>query len=113
MAVQTLSKGWMKVGRLFAGGLQIKNGRIGFTKVTVSVNPASITTLAVGSTVVAVTGVKTGDTVIAQPPAALEAGLVLVSAIATADNQVTLRILNATAGTIDAAAANWIFTILG
>ena len=79
----------------------------GIRKVTVSVNPASINAGAVGTTAVTVAGVATGDMVHMEPPAALETGLVPISAIVTNANEVTITLFNQTAAQIDGAARNW------
>lgn len=81
-------------------------------KATVSVDLASISTLAVVETSVTVTGAATGDAVIATPPAALAAGLMVVGAFVSAANTVKLRVYNSTGGSIDEAAANWVFTLI-
>lgn len=81
-------------------------------KSTVSVDLASIGTLAVVEATVTVTGAATGDAVIATPPAALAAGLMVVGAYVSAANTVKLRVYNSTGGSVDEAAANWIFTLI-
>lgn len=74
-----------------------------------TVDPASIATGVAANTAVAITGVAVDDVVQAVPPAALEA-LAVQSARAGA-NTVTLRLVNATAGAVDAASATWQFYV--
>ncbi len=82
-------------------------------KGTVSVDPASIDTLAVGEVTVTVTGAAVGDAVIMHPPAAgLTAGLIVADARVSATNEVKVRIYNSTAGAVNEAAANWIYTLI-
>lgn len=79
----------------------------------VTVDPASLTTLAAGNTDVTISGVKTGDHVIGMvPPATLETGLQFVGANVQAANTVRIKIFNASAGTIDGAALVWKYVIL-
>lgn len=74
----------------------------------VNVDLASIAANSVTDTSVTVAGVKAADGVVAQPPAALPAGLTY-SAYVTADNTVKLRVQNTTGAAIDAPAGNWRF----
>lgn len=103
----------------FSGALASSSVNIGsggalsyVSKSTVSVDLASIGTLAVVEASVTVAGAATGDAVIATPPAALAAGLMVVGAFVSAADTVKLRVYNSTGGSIDEAAANWIFTII-
>lgn len=79
--------------------------------VTASVNPASLAATTKAGTAVTITGVATGDFVIAVPPAALEDDLIFTGARVTAADEVTVYIYNPTAGAIDAAAADWDFLV--
>jgi hypothetical protein len=84
----------------------------GFFKVgPVSVNPASIGAVASGDTAVTVQGVQTDMDVVALPPTDLDAGLALQAAWVSAQNQITVRLTNASAGAVDGAAKNWYFLI--
>jgi hypothetical protein len=76
-------------------------------RATASVNPASLATDVAGNTAVTITGIAANDVITPIPPAALE-NLHVQSAIASTDT-VTVRLGNATAGTIDAASATWTF----
>lgn len=57
-------------------------------------------------------GVKTGDQVIAMPPANINIGLVVRSCVATADNVITLAVQNLTGSTIDAPSGVWTFLVV-
>jgi hypothetical protein len=74
-----------------------------------SLNFASIAAGGVGTLTVTVLGARAGVgmQVTVTPPSTLEAGLVLRLAAITADDTVTLALLNTTAGAIDPAAAVW------
>lgn len=82
------------------------------SKSTVSVDLASIAAGATAEATVTVTGAAAGDAVIANPPATIAAGLGVVGAYVSAANTVKLRVHNSTAGAIDEAAANWVFTLI-
>lgn len=78
-----------------------------FHEFTPSVDPPSIAAGTATDVAVTVTGVVTADHITAIPPAAIEAGLVLLTARASGTNTVTLRLHNSTAGAIDGAARTW------
>lgn len=84
----------------------------GVRKVTASVNPASINGGALGTTAVTVAGVVAGDMIVMEPPAALEAGLVPISAIVTGANTVTVTLYNPTGAPVDGAARDWTFLVI-
>lgn len=81
-------------------------------KVTASVNPASLAAVTKSGTAVTVSGVVAGDLVVAIPPATLEDDLIPAGAVATATDEVTLYLYNASAGAVDGAALTWTFLIL-
>ncbi len=81
-------------------------------KATVSVNPADLATLTKAGTAVTVAGVAAGDIVLATPPATLEDDLIPAGAIVTGANEVTLYLYNASAGSVNGAALNWVLTII-
>lgn len=83
----------------------------GFFKVTASVDPASLNTDIAGDTAVTVQGVQTDMDVIPLPPTDLETGLICQSAWVSAQNTISVRIVNTSAGTIDGAAKTWEFLI--
>lgn len=80
-------------------------------RLTAAVDPGSLATDVIGNTAVAVTGVATTDDIIAIPPVDLEAGLVAQSAWASNANEVTVRIQNVSAGTVDGASKTWAFIV--
>lgn len=83
-----------------------------FRVAAVAVDPPSIlanTTTNVD--VVVGAGVKAGDFIDAQPPDALEHGLLCQGATAPVDGTIRLRISNFTAGAIDGASRLWNFNV--
>ena len=56
--------------------------------------------------------VKSGDRVIAIPPAMLEAGIAVVGCHTVADGSFSLRTTNPSAGAINPASASWAFVVL-
>lgn len=80
-------------------------------EVSASVNPDSMNTCTSTDTAVSVTGILTTDIIQAIPPAALEAGINLSHAWASAADQITVRLGNVTAGTVNPAAATWRFLV--
>jgi hypothetical protein len=76
---------------------------------------ASVGSGAVLDSVVTATGVRYQDSdgnpidmcMAVHEPAAVVAGIVIVSARVTADNQVTVRLFNPTAGAVDLASGSW------
>lgn len=81
-------------------------------KAAVSVDLASIATVSVVEATVTVAGAVAGDSVIATPPATLTAGLMVAGAFVSAADTVKLRVYNSTGGSVDEAAANWVFTLI-
>jgi hypothetical protein len=79
---------------------------------TISVNPASITTLASAETAVTITGAAVGDIVIMNVPASLETGLIFSGARVSAADTVQVRLSNMTAGSVDGAARDWTYQII-
>lgn len=105
-----LSKGEVRAGAIQLGTAA---GFVrGFITGSVSVDPASIATVTRAGTAVTVTGAEVGDTVIANPPATLEAGLLFVGAEVTAADEVTVYLYNHTGGAVDGAAISWVITVL-
>jgi hypothetical protein len=91
----------------FQGQGTIKTG-------TVSVNPASIATLAVGEVTLTISGAVVGDKVVMNPPAAgLTAGVFYTGdARVSAADTVKIRIYNSTGGSVDEAAATWDYCLI-
>lgn len=79
---------------------------------TVSVNPASLATLASSETSVTISGAAVGDIVIMNVPASLETGLAFSGARVSATDTVLVRLTNVTAGSVDGAALNWTYSII-
>jgi hypothetical protein len=75
-----------------------------------TVDPGNIGAAVAANTAVTVTGVATGDVVDVIPPTTLEA-VAVQSAIATAANTITLRLVNDSAAAIDPASATWTFYV--
>jgi len=73
---------------------------------------ANHTAVASVDTDVVSTLVKSGDVVIAVPPAALEAGIGVQGTHTVANGSFKLRTTNASAGAINPAAASWTFLVL-
>ena len=81
-------------------------------KLSTTVDPANHTAVASVDTTVTSTLVKSGDTVLAVPPATLEAGIGVQGCHTVADGSFKLRTTNASAGAIDPASATWTFLVL-
>lgn len=105
----------------FSGPIVSTNGfkpgtsTVGFTQVytgTVSVDPGSLLTQTSEDVTVTITGAASGDIVIMNPPATLEATLAFGGAYVSAANTVKVRIVNFSAGTVDGAALSWTYAIL-
>ena len=73
---------------------------------------ANHTAVASVDTDVTSTLVKSGDVVIAVPPAALEAGIGVQGTHTVANGSFKLRTTNASAGAINPASAGWTFVVL-
>jgi hypothetical protein len=80
-------------------------------KGSVTINPASISSAAVGETSVTISGAAVGDTVIMNAPAAIESGCVWSSFVSATDT-VKLRIANLSGGALDCASASWDYCII-
>lgn len=80
-------------------------------KGTVTIDPASIASAAIGETSVTITGAAAGDTVIMNAPAAIEAGCVWCAYVSAA-NTVKLRIANLSGGALDCASATWNYCLI-
>jgi hypothetical protein len=97
---------------LAASGGQTYEGLFSFTA---TVDPASIGAVGAGNTTVTVPSGVTllaTDTILAVPPAALEAGVAVQGAYYASATTLTLRLTNASAGAIDPASATWTFIVL-
>lgn len=90
-------------GDLTAGTLAVGSSGSVIKKIatgTGAIDLASIPAGATGSGTITVTGAAAGDVVIVNPPA-LTTGLGFVGAAVTGANEVTVYVLNATAGAVD------------
>ena len=74
---------------------------------TVSINPASISTVSRAVTPFTITGARVGDMLIVSPPATLNDDLLFVGAKVTGDDEGSIYLYNPTGGSIDDAAATW------
>ncbi len=83
------------------GGTQITK----IVKGTISIDSASMLTLAGNVTSLTITGAAVGDSVVITPgTVGFEAGIIAVGAYVSATNTVKVTMFNTTGGTIDAAA---------
>lgn len=100
----------------FSGASLTINSGTAITKIlkgTITVNPASVLTLATTEVTVTLTGAVAGDVITVNPPAAgLTAGMVVCDARVSATDEVKIRIFNGSAGTVDEASGTWLYTIL-
>lgn len=107
--MNTLTKGKAKVGSIAIGDgdtlFGIKTG-------VVSLNPASIATVTRGTVTFTLAGAKTTDTIVMNPPAALNDDLIFVGASVTAADTVTVYLYNPTLGAIDDVALNWNYLLI-
>ena len=74
---------------------------------TIAIDPPSIATVSRGAATATLTGVKAGDIIVLQPPAALNDDLVFCGADVTADDTVTAYLYNPTGGSIDDSSRSW------
>ncbi len=80
---------------------------------TVTVDLASVLTLATTECTVTVTGAAVGDICMVTPPAAgLTAGMCICNAVVSATDTVKIRVFNGSAGTIDEASGTWGFCLI-
>ena len=79
---------------------------------TATVDPANHTAVASVDTDVTAALVKSGDVVVAVPPATLEAGIAVQGCHTVANGTFKLRTTNASAGAINPASASWTFVVL-
>lgn len=97
-------------------GIEVGTSGTQITKIvkgTVSVNPSSLLTGTGEILEVTLTGAAVGDAVILHPPAAgLTTGLQICQAYVSAADEVKIQIWNPTGGTINEAAADWIYTLI-
>jgi len=104
MSINRLTKGQAAVGALVVGTANTVY-KIDFG--TTSLNPASIAATTRAGTTFTLTGAKTTDIIVVNPPADLNDDLLFVGASVTADDTVTVWLYNPTAGAIDDSARTW------
>lgn len=79
---------------------------------TVTVDLASVLTLATTEKTLTITGAVAGDFVLFVPPTAgLTAGMCICNAVVSAADTVKLRVFNGSGGTIDEASGTWGYMI--
>lgn len=98
-------------GEAAVGAMQIGSGDTvyGTDAGTVSINPASIASVTRVGTTFTLTGAKTGDILIMNPPADLNDDLLFVGCAVTGDNEGTVYLYNPTGGGIDDTAKTWTY----
>lgn len=109
------TKGPFQVWKLIVtgGGIKIGSKTIdGILTGTVSINPASIAATSRAATSVTIAGVKVGDTVVLEPPAALNDDLLYVGCRVTANDTVAVYLYNPTGGAIDDSARDWDYRVI-
>lgn len=79
--------------------------------VSVTFNPASVASATSAEQTVTVTGVKSGDIVVAVNKPSATAGVGIVNARVSAANTVALTFMNATAGAVDPGSESYTFMI--
>lgn len=96
-------------GEIAVGGLQVGTAdtvyAIDFG--TVSLDPASINATTRAATTFTLTGARTTDIIIMNPPAGLNDDLIFAGARVTADDTVSVYLYNPTAGSINDTAGTW------
>lgn len=93
-----------KLGSAFDG---VRGASVEFG--TLTIDPASIAAGVEGAQVIALPGVKVGDHVILQADTDLEVGLVVKATKVTADDVLTVDLLNTTAAPIDGAERTYFY----
>jgi len=99
----------------FRNGCKVGSGTT-ITKMlkgTVTVDLASVLTLATTERTVTLTGAAVGDIVLMAPPTAgLAAGLCITNVQVSAADTIKIRVFNGSGGTIDEASGTWYYTII-
>jgi len=102
--VNRLTRGEAAVGALQIG---TNDTVYGIEFGTVAIDPASIAATSRGATTFTLTGAKTTDIIIVNPPSGLNDDLLFVGAAVTAANTVSIYLYNPTASAIDQAEATF------
>jgi len=91
---------------------EVRSDLAGLQVYSVTYDPASLATVTARDDAVTVPGVLSTDYCVAVvPPATLNGGMHVLTARVTANNQVTVRLYNSTAGAVDVASGPWLFII--
>jgi hypothetical protein len=83
--------------------LMVKGIRSG----SITVDPANLTAQTSAETQVTLQGIESGDVIMLNVPASLEAGLAFSGVRVSAANTIQVRLSNVTAGAIDGASRSW------
>jgi hypothetical protein len=82
-------------------------------KGTVTVDLADLATVTAADKTMTITGAAAGDIVVLNPKtAALTAGMLIAQAHVSATDEVTVRVYNASGGSINEASATWYYLII-
>lgn len=81
------------------------------TRLSATVDLGSVAANTSETETTTVAGVKSGDTVILEKPS-LEAGIVIGNCWVSADDTVSIQVINSTASAVDAASETMYFTVL-
>ncbi len=91
---------------------EVRSDIAGIQAYTATYDPASLATVTARDDAVTVPGVLSTDYCVAAiPPATINGGLHVLAARVTANNTVTVRLYNSTAGAVDMASGTWTFLI--
>jgi len=98
-------------GEAAVGAIQIGTGDTvyGTDAGTVSIDPASISTVSRAATTFTLAGAKTGDILVMNPPADLNDDLLFVGCAVTGDNEGTVYLYNPTGGSVNDTAKTWTY----
>lgn len=99
-----ISRGEVSMGALAVGGTDTVYG-IDFG--TVALDPGSINTVSRGTVTFTLTGAKTTDIIVMNPPADLNDDLIFAGARVTAADTVTVYLYNPTGGSINDGETTW------
>lgn len=99
-----ISRGEVSMGAASIGG---KDTVYGIDFGTVALDPGSISTVSRGTVTFTLTGAKTTDIIIMNPPSGLNDDLIFAGARITAADTVTVYLYNPTGGSIDDGELTW------
>lgn len=84
----------------------------GLSVVSTTINLASVAAATSAEQTFTIPGLQVGDFVVVEPPSTLNNGLGIVGARVSATDTLALRVMNATAGALDAASATFRVMVL-